>query len=212
MLNWGGFCCLLRQSLYYLSQTAIENQSGYVAMRKHNGMRPQDVVILLWMVTRGESPWKYADASRDLHISQSEVAEALHRSLQARLVNPGKKKVHRAALTEFLLHGLKYVFPASPGALVRGIPTAHSAPPLAAHIVSHDDVMVWPSSIGQLRGQAVSPLYPSVLQAIQKNQDLYELLAVVDAIRTGRAHELKIAEELLRERVYTHEYTTHQHP
>lgn len=175
-------------------------------------MRPQDVVILLWMVTKGEESWKYSDAAGQLKISQSEVAEALHRNLQARLVNPGKKKVHRAALMEFLVHGLKYVFPATPGALVRGIPTAHSARPLSDHIVSEDDVMVWPSPVGNMRGQAVNPLYPSVLTAIRKNQPLYELLSLVDSMRTGRVHEQKIAEELLRERVYRHEFTTSTNP
>ncbi len=174
-------------------------------MRKHNGMRPQDVMILLWIVTREDESWKYSEAAGLLKISQSEVAEGLHRSLQARLVNPSKKKVHRAALMEFLVHGLKYVFPATPGALVRGIPTAHSARPLADHIVSDDDVLVWPSPIGNMRGQSVVPLYPSVLNPIMSNPELYELLSLADALRVGRVHEQKIAEELLRERVYGHE-------
>ncbi len=175
-------------------------------MRKHNGMRPQDVLILLWMITRGDEPWKYADAACLLKISQSEVAEALHRNLQARLVDPSKKKVHKAALMEFLVHGLKYVFPANPGAMVRGIPTAHTARPLNDHIVS-EDVLVWPSPVGNMRGQAVAPLYPSVLKAIRNIPRLYELLALTDALRVGRVHEQKIAEELLRERVYQYEFS-----
>lgn len=49
------------------------------------------------------------------------------------------------------------------------------------------------------------PLYPSVLKAIMSNPELYELLSLADALRVGRVHEQKIAEELLRERVYKNE-------
>lgn len=181
-------------------------------MRKHNGMRPQDVVVLLWMVSLGDRPWKYADAAQALSISQSEVAEALHRNLQARLVDPSKKRVHRAALMEFLNHGLKYVFPAQPGALVRGVPTAHAAPPLSEHIVANDDLFVWPSATGTTRGQAIPPLYPSILKAIPRNPLLYELLALADALRVGYLHEQHLAEKLLQERLYRHETTSAPHP
>ncbi len=181
-------------------------------MRKHNGMRPQDVVILLWMVRQGQQPWKYADAAGKLNISQSEVAEALHRNLQARLVDPSKKKVHRAALMEFLVHGLKYVFPAQPGAIVRGIPTAHAARPMAEHIVAEEDIFVWPSPIGNLRGQAVLPLYDSITTAIRQDPELYELLALADVFRVGRVHEQNIAETLLRERIYQHDFSPSIHP
>ena len=36
-------------------------------------------------------------------------------------------------------YGIKYVFPVEPGALVRGIPTAHSASPIKDHILSGTD-------------------------------------------------------------------------
>jgi len=48
-------------------------------------MWPQDIVILLKMVSLGERPWRYSDLAQALHISQSEVAEALNRCRQARL-------------------------------------------------------------------------------------------------------------------------------
>ncbi|RMG59643.1 MAG: hypothetical protein D6722_21960 [Bacteroidetes bacterium] len=164
-------------------------------------MRPQDVLILLKMVTLGEQPWRYSDIAEALHISQSEVAEGLHRSLQARLVDASKRKVFRASLLEFLVHGLKYVFPAQPGALTRGIPTAHSAPPLQQRIVSGDEAYVWPCSRGTLRGQAIPPLYPKVSEAIADDPDLYELLTLLDAIRVGRAREYKLAVSILTERI-----------
>ena len=165
-------------------------------MRKHNGMRPQDVVILLKIISVGHANWRYSDIAQSLHISQSEVAEALNRSKLARLVDASKKRVFRASFMEFLTYGVKYVFPAQPGSLVRGIPTAHSARPMSDLIIS-DEAYVWPSSVGNMRGQAIDPLYPSVIKAIRKDPKLYEMLALLDAIRVGRTREYKIAVEAL---------------
>jgi hypothetical protein len=169
-------------------------------MRKHNGMRPQDVVILLKIVLLGDKPWRYSDISASLVISQSEVAEALNRSKQARLIDASKKKVFRASFMEFLTYGLKYVFPAQPGAVVRGVPTAHSAKPLSELILS-EEMYVWPSPMGNIRGQSVVPLYANAIQAIRQDPQLYEMLALLDAIRVGRAREQKIAVEELKRRI-----------
>ncbi|MDF1929972.1 hypothetical protein PGH45_07720 [Legionella pneumophila] len=47
----------------------------------------------------------------------------------------------------------------------------------------------------------MEPLYLSVPEALAKHPDqtFYELLVLIDAIRSGRARERKIAIELLRE-------------
>ena len=110
--------------------------------------------------------------------------------------------VMKAALLEFLVHGIKYVFPARPGLLLRGMPTAHSAPPLAGRIISsEDDIYVWPYDNGTVRGQAIFPLYDKVPQAAEKDKALYELLALVDAIRAGQARERTIAASELEKRL-----------
>lgn len=169
-------------------------------------MRPQDVVILLKVVSMGEQPWRYSDIAQSLYMSQSEVAEALNRSMLARLVDKSKKKIYKASLLEFLIHGVKYVFPAQPGALVRGIPTAYSAKPLSDLIISEQEAFVWPSAVGNMRGQAIAPLYPSVIKAIRKDPDLYEMLALVDAIRVGNAREHNHAVAELEKRIKENAY------
>lgn len=37
---------------------------------------------------------------------------------------------------------------------------------------------------GTQRGQSIVPLYPSVVEAVQNDEKLYEMLAMVDAIRS----------------------------
>lgn len=163
-------------------------------------MRPQDIVILLAITAKDGASWMMKDIALELRISPSEVSESLHRSYVAGLIDKGKQKVMRQALLEFLVHGLRYVFPQEPGALVRGVPTAVSAPPLDKLFMSSDK-LVWPYSKGVERGQAIEPLYPSVVEACLKKPELHELLALVDALRVGRVRERELAKVELEKRI-----------
>ena len=111
-------------------------------MKKHNGMRPQDVVILLKIAAKGDKNWRMKDIATELGISGSEVSESFNRSILAGLLNSDKQQLMKSALLEFLQHGLKYVFPQKPGALVRGMPTAHAAPPLR-QLIQSEEMYVW---------------------------------------------------------------------
>ena len=108
--------------------------------------------------------------------------------------------MRRLALLEFIEFGLPYAFPQRPGSIVRGIATSHSAPPLKDQIQSKED-FVWPYAKGTSRGQAVTPLYKSVPEAVQSDALLHELLALVDAIRLGSSREKKIAVSELKRRI-----------
>ncbi|WP_047416545.1 hypothetical protein [Cellulophaga sp. Hel_I_12] len=169
-------------------------------MKKHSGMRPHDIVVLLKIAAKEKKQWYMKDLSSELNISASEISESINRSVIAGLLAPDKKNVMKLSLLDFLEFGLRYVYPEKPGALVRGIPTAHSAAPLNDVIVSNDNY-VWPSGKGTMRGQAITPLYPSVIDAVQKDDKLHELLALVDAIRVGRAREKELAVKELKDRL-----------
>ncbi len=168
-------------------------------MRRHAGMRPQDVLVLLKIVCRADGAWRQTDLANDLSLSQSEVSAALRRSALAGLLGEDRRTVHRKSLEELLLHGLKYVFPVRPGAMVRGLPTAHSAEPLCRLVSGQGDVYVWPYDHGNVRGQAIEPLYPTVPEAAAKDECLHRLLALADALRVGRARERKLAAQKLGE-------------
>ena len=97
-------------------------------------MSPHDIVILLKIVSYGNEPWLQKPLAEALGISQSEISKSLNRSKYAGLLAPNGKMVMRMALLEFLQYGLRYVFPIKPGAVVRGVPTSHSASPLKEDI------------------------------------------------------------------------------
>jgi hypothetical protein len=65
------------------------------------GMRPQDIVILLKILTTPDPGWHYRDLASQLFISISEISESLHRSHTAGLIDESNRKVHRQSLMEF---------------------------------------------------------------------------------------------------------------
>jgi hypothetical protein len=60
---------------------------------------------------------------------------------------------------------------------------------------------VWPDAHGEVRGYEFSPLYKSVPFAARRDARLYELLALVDAIRGGAMQEREAAIRELRARL-----------
>ncbi|MDC8000278.1 hypothetical protein POV26_04475 [Aequorivita todarodis] len=169
-------------------------------MKRHSGMRPHDILILLKILAKGKEQWYMKDLANELYISQSEVSESLNRSVMAGLIASNKKRLLTSAIQEFIFYGIKYVYPQKPGAMVRGVPTAHSAMPLAKNIQSNQKY-VWPYSQGDQRGFAVEPLHPNVPKACLEDEKLYELLALLDAIRLGNVREQKMAMDELKLRL-----------
>ena len=162
-------------------------------------LKTQDLLVVLDLASGRGPSWTYAELAGDLGLSASEANKAVERSLAAGLLVPGreprsKPRPARAALLEFLSSGVRYAFFVEPGRIARGMPTAHSAPPLSHRIKGGTEPpLVWPDPKGQSRGQTVVPLYRSVPDAARRNPQLYELLALVDGIRCGRARERKLA-------------------
>lgn len=169
-------------------------------MKKHSGMRPHDIVILLKIAAKRDTPWLMKDLSMELGISASEISESLNRSAIAGLIAQDKKRLMKMAILDFLEHGLRYVYPQQPGARVRGLPTAHAAPPLNDEIVS-ENPYVWPYGEGKVRGESIEPLHPKVPEACLRDPKFYELLALCDALRVGRAREKNLAIQELRKRL-----------
>jgi len=172
------------------------------------------VVLKLVASADAGRQWTYAELSKQLFVSPSQVFNAVQRAEQARLLNSatvpdpavdGPRPYLwpiRSNLKEFLIHGVKYVFPVERGGPTRGIPTAEATEPLNKHFGADFALPpVWPHPAGVLRGLAFSPLYKNVPQAAMADPKLWELLALVDAIREGRAREREIAIRELTARI-----------
>jgi hypothetical protein len=183
-------------------------------------LKPQDVVVLLKLGIGHDSP-TFATLAAQLGISASEVHSAMNRAASATLLDLDQRRPRVSQLLEFVEHGIRYVFISRRGEITRGIPTAFSAPPLSERlgplpefdnpltraaaavpqVTAQAVPLVWPHPEGQVRGESFEPLYPSAVDAARRDQKLYECLALVDAIRVGRARDKRIAIDLLAERL-----------
>lgn len=163
---------------------------------------PQDVLVLVKLVSYGGRRPPMAEMAADLGLSPSQVHASLKRLERSRLVAPVTNEPQLRAVEEFLLHGVKYSFPALRGEATRGTPTGYAAPPLSAAIAAGMDLPpVWPNAEGAVRGLTLEPLHKAAPKAARRDPLLYELLALIDALRDGRARERQLAERELTARL-----------
>ena len=164
-------------------------------------MKPQDILVALKIMLQGW-PRTYAKLGEDIGMSADGAHKAVQRANRAGLVNREAEWANKHAIAEFLIHGVKYVFPVDPGPMSRGMPTSYGVEPLAGEI-SHgeNDIPVWPDPDGTVRGWTLTPLCRSAPVAAKRDPQLYEWLALVDAIRCGRAREREAAVRIIRNRL-----------
>lgn len=162
-------------------------------------LKPQDIVILLKLALMSDLPWTYSSVAKEIFMSPSEVHAGVRRAVASQLMDPEGRRPLLAPLEEFLICCAKYVFPPVRGGPTRGLPTAYAAPPLVHELIQADELPpVWAFSEGHVRGFTFSPLYKTVPNAALADERLYEMLALVDALRDGRARERKLAADEIR--------------
>lgn len=170
-------------------------------------IKPQDIVVLAKLLAhQKDKSWSQNSIAHELCLSPSQINNAFKRLVIAGLLTPyhppNKPQPIIQACEEFFIHGLKYIFPAKPGEIVRGMRTSYAAPSFKNEIsLGSNAIPVWPYGIGEERGAALKPLYSSVPESISKHPDplFYDLLTLLDAIRSGRAREKQIAIQKLSE-------------
>lgn len=161
--------------------------------------RPFDVVLALRLLRPAGT---FTVLAEQLGAAPSQIYAATRRLEIAGLLKPAERAANPRALTEFLLGGVRYAFPATRGALTDGVPTAHSAAPLN-EMVDAIEVVVWPAAkhANVVRGFGIAPLYPRAIRLRELSPETYRLLTVVDALRLGdvrlRAHARAALERLI---------------
>lgn len=181
------------------------------------GIKSQDVLLMLKLLcleqqeqTAGMGDISACYTTRALEeetgISKSQISLSINRCIDIGLAKKDRKtgvpRVNAKALVDFIIHGLKFVFPAKPAEITRGIATAFAAPILNEKLMSAGDMVpVWPDASGKTKGQSVEPLCKSITYAASRDAELYGLLALVDAIRIGHSRESGLAIVMLKERM-----------
>jgi len=166
-------------------------------------LKPQDIYVALRIVAARSGRAAYSQLASELVMSPSEVHASVKRAQLSGLLHGPElhNRPNLAALEEFLVHGLRYVFPAQRGELTRGVPTSWAAEPLRSAITpTNEPPPVWPYAEGKQRGVSFEPLYRTAPVAAPRDPLFYEYLALADVLRDGRARERAYAEKELHRR------------
>lgn len=175
-------------------------------------MKSQDILILLKLVSLHQCASVQPEAfsvralAASTGISKTEVNASLKRSIEVGLAKLDRgsqlPKANTKVLLDFIVSGLRYVFPAKLGAIERGVVTGFEAPGLEGLLSSVGEYLyIWPDASGSEKGQSVPPLYKTAPFAAKQDPKLYQSMALVDAIRLGDPREVAIAKQALTERL-----------
>ncbi|MBO7656092.1 MAG: hypothetical protein J6U40_14330 [Kiritimatiellae bacterium] len=167
-------------------------------------LKGQDIVVLSVIMDSRFSGVPYAELGCRACLSVSETHAAVRRLREAALIGSERRLLKRNVI-EFLVHGLRYVFPfRQTGIMARGIPTAFAAPVAEGVFAVAGVCPVWRLADGDTIGLAVEPLYETVPNAAAKDQGVYDRLAVIDMLRGGRLRERQFAEGKIKEMIAQH--------
>src|SRR5690606_30348569 len=149
-------------------------------------LKPQDlfVVLRLALAVDDDRP-SFAALALELGMSPSEVHAAVKRAAQSGLVERESRRVNRTNLQEFLLHGVRYAFPAQHSGVTRGVITSYAAPPLRDSFSVGELPPVWPHPSGATRGKELAPLYRSAPDAALRNPELHDVGWAPVSVDTG---------------------------
>jgi hypothetical protein len=165
-------------------------------------LKGQDVVVLLKLLDPAE-PTPVRDLASGLGFDVAGTHRAMRRLGEAGLYSEERRRVHEPHAEEFLVHAVKFSFPAKLGSEAPGVPTSWAADPLKRELADYSGLpVVWPYAMGKVRGLALEPLHPMVTKAALADPELWQRLALVDALRSNDgARVRRLAEKLLGESI-----------
>lgn len=168
-------------------------------------LKTQDTLLAIkyWSLHRAGIHLSVRQLGESIGISASEVSKGVKRLATARLLveRDNALYVENNAFLEWLSYGVRYAYPAQPSGFGRGMPTAWNCPLVSSAILPPSPPMIWSQVGGELEGIFVEPIHATVPLAASNDGLLYQVIALVDAVRLGKPRELAIARDLLEKRI-----------
>ena len=198
--------------LFLISKLEIRNWVYYNLIKfKEIGevmLKGHDIAILskLLLKLAAKEPAAFKNIAYELYISQSEVTKGVKRLEKSRLLtrySDNSIEVHKHELMECFVHGVKYFFPAEVNIATRGMPAAYSSPHFKKIILS-EETYVWPYIHGDTKGLALTPLYKSLPNALDRAPDekFNIIMGALDLFRLGGKRENSIALNTLEDCIW----------
>ena len=168
-------------------------------------MKPQDIIVAVKLLVVNGRKTTYAELANSLRISASEIHGAVNRLKESHILDSFTGLIRKNSFEEFVLHGIHYVFPVSPGNPARGVLTGVASPFLKDdfELGNSAELYVWPYSSGNNRGITIKPLYKSVPEICMRDTTLYYWFSIIEMFRINNARERTVAmnhlQKLLKE-------------
>ena len=164
-------------------------------------LKPQDTLLVVkyWSLKRGGQESSVRGLAEAIGISASEVSKGSKRLLASRLIveRSGGIYVETGALLEWLCYGVRYAYPQESIGYGRGMATSWNCSVLDSEVIAPNPALVWPVSGGDIDGTFISPIHHSVPFAASSDEQLYQVMSLLEAIRGGKPRELVIARKML---------------
>lgn len=164
-------------------------------------LKGSDILVLVYLAANPQS-WTFRSLAEALKIDVAALHRSVGRLKVAKLLDD-ERRLNRSNLEEFLVHGLRFVLPAELGPVGRGRPTAWAAEPLRGMMAeSNEAPPVWPDPRGVERGPTIQPIAKGVVELADARPEMGAWLALLDAVRVGRARDRQLAAAELRSRIW----------
>jgi hypothetical protein len=164
-------------------------------------LKPQDSLLAVkyWSLKRRGVGASVRGISEAIGISASEVSKGTKRLIASHLVveRSGSIYAEVGALLEWFCYGIRYAYPMESVGYGRGMATSWNCPVLDSEITAPIPPFVWPFSGGDSEGVLIKPIHESVPLASRRDDNLYRVMSLLEAIRAGKPRELAIARDLL---------------
>jgi hypothetical protein len=161
-------------------------------------LKGQDIVVMLAIA--GREPMTVRQIADLATFDAAGITRSLQRLSEGGLYDKTRRAVPIPQAKEFLVHGLRYVFPGRMTGESRGVPTAWAAEPLKSLLAETDGLPpVWPHPNGDARGIALAPLHGIASEAALHDSATWRRLALADALRIGDARVRGLAADAIGE-------------
>ena len=173
-------------------------------------LKPQDVLIACKLLSLRDSRWTFSTLAGSLFISMSESHQATERCKKAGILGISKNRliVVKRKFFDLLTLAVPQIFYAIRGSIQMGTPTSVWAKPLVSRFPreSGDDIpLVWPHDGGTTKGESLLPIYPTVPKIVGQDPSLYEMLALIEVIRTANIPDRRLAADMLEKIIWTND-------
>lgn len=166
-------------------------------------LKPQDVAVMLKLISRGPRNWQSKELAVELMLSNSELSASFQRIALAGMMEPGRMVVNTHGFLSYLLGRFKDYYPVKKREMCYGFPFTPTVAEDDRMVYGTKEMWVWKEAGGNVYGMGVEPFFPQSVRCARYDSNMYQLLGLCEAIRVSEdVEELTLMAERLGEIFY----------